>query len=215
MHHKVLSMSENQNQLNDIREIRGILENNTRLLSLSGLSGIFAGIAALAGAGAAKWYLIQEDIHFTTTGAEGLAKENLHVLLGIAAAVFLLALLSVWFFTSRHASHQNKPIHNKASRRWLMHLSIPLLTGGLFCLILISQGTLHLIPAIMLVFYGMALLNAGKFTFEDISSLGMFEILLGLIAALLPLYGLLLWTLGFGILHVVYGALVYFKYNRA
>ena len=207
-------MSGNQSHLNDIREIRGIIENNTRFLSLSGLSGIFAGVSALLGSAVAKWYLIKEDIHFTVSGTESLNRENLNVLLGLAAVVFLLALLSVWFFTARHARMQKRPVNNKASRRWLIHLSIPMLTGGLFCFILISQGTLHLIPSLMLVFYGMGLLNAGKFTFEDISVLGLLEIVLGLMAVLFPFYGLLLWTLGFGALHVIYGALVYFKYNR-
>jgi membrane-associated HD superfamily phosphohydrolase len=206
---------QSDDQLKDIQEIRGIMEKNTRFLSLSGLSGVFAGIAALAGAGIVKWYFIKEGIDYTLGGAESLSQENLQFLIRIAAGVLLTALLLAWLFTMRNAKNQKKPVNNKASRRWLMHLGFPLLTGGVFSSILVYQEILYLVPSVMLVFYGLALINAGKFTFEDITYLGFFEVLLGLFAALFPLKALWLWTIGFGVLHVIYGGLVYFKYDKS
>ncbi|MES2397617.1 MAG: hypothetical protein V4549_16525 [Bacteroidota bacterium] len=65
-----------------------------------------------------------------------------------------------------------------------------------------------------LLFYGLALINASKYTLNDIRYLGICEIVLGLIASLYIGYGLLFWAAGFGVLHIVYGAVMYYKYER-
>jgi hypothetical protein len=58
------------------------------------------------------------------------------------------------------------------------------------------------------------LINASKYTFNDIRYLGFCEIILGLGAAVYVGYGLYFWALGFGILHIIYGAMMYYKYER-
>ena len=62
----------------------------------------------------------------------------------------------------------------------------------------------------MLIFYGMALVNASKYTLGNVRYLGLAEIVLGLLCAALPGYGFWFWVIGFGVLHIVYGSLIYF-----
>jgi hypothetical protein len=44
--------------------------------------------------------------------------------------------------------------------------------------------------------------------------LGICEIGLGLIASIYMGYGLLFWAVGFGVLHIIYGIVMYMKYER-
>lgn len=105
-------------------------------------------------------------------------------------------------------------IWNNASRQLLLDLSIPLATGGIFMLILILQGYFTTLAATCLLFYGVALTNASRHTFKEVMYLGICEILLGLTAAFLPGYGLIFWALGFGVLHILYGALMHYRYDQ-
>jgi hypothetical protein len=66
----------------------------------------------------------------------------------------------------------------------------------------------------MLIFYGLSLVNAGKFTFSEIHYLGLTEIVLGILAGIFINHGLLFWTLGFGLMHIVYGTVMYYRHER-
>lgn len=97
----------------------------------------------------------------------------------------------------------------------LVNLLLPLGAGGLFCGILLLHAP-QLIAAATLLFYGLALLNASKYTLPDMRNLGLMEIGLGLLCGFFVGTGtsLLFWALGFGVLHIIYGVLLYNKYER-
>ena len=96
----------------------------------------------------------------------------------------------------------------------LFNFMIPLITGGIFSLTLLSQGFYGFVAPATLIFYGLALVNGGKHTLNDIKYLGLSEIAVGLVALYFVGYGLLFWAFGFGILHIIYGTVMYFKYDR-
>jgi hypothetical protein len=129
-------------------------------------------------------------------------------------SVLTLALTFGVYFTFRKAKKNNQTIWNSSSKRLFANLLLPLMTGGIFCLILFYHGMIGLIAPATLIFYGLALINAGKYTLHDIKYLGVLEIILGLIASIYIGYGLLFWALGFGVLHIIYGTLMYFKYEK-
>ena len=192
--------------LKDITEIRSIMERSSRFISLSGLSGVMAGVYALAGAYVA--HLIVQDYR---------ANHNEYVvtyLMTVAAVVLLLAVGTGVFLTTRRARAQGATIWDATAQRLLINLLIPLVVGGLFSLILVARGMVGIIAPSMLIFYGLALVNASKYTLTDIRYLGFAEIGLGLLAALLPGYSLLFWALGFGVLHIIYGTLMYYTHER-
>lgn len=207
-------MNNQEDQLSTLNEIRNIMDRSSRFISLSGLSGVSAGISALIGAAVVKWYLGTHNIDYARSLGSDLTKESILFLISVAVLVFILALCSATYFTARNAKKNSNRVWDSKTERMLINLFIPLAAGGVFCAILMYHNLLFLVPPVMLIFYGCALLNASKYTLSDIRYLGLCEIILGLIAGFFAEYGLLAWTLGFGVLHIVYGTLVYFKYER-
>ncbi|MEM6843424.1 MAG: hypothetical protein AAF632_14445 [Bacteroidota bacterium] len=196
--------------LQDISEIRSMMERSSRFISLSGLSGVMAGVYALIGAGLAHWCLT-----LYRAGEISSSRTVTTYLFIIAGAVLLLAIgTGIWLTTRRARKQGHHKIWDMTARRLAIHLMIPLVVGGLFSLILVGQGYTGIVAPSMLIFYGLALINASKYTLTDIMYLGLAEVALGLLATVTIGYGLLFWALGFGGLHIVYGASMYFKYER-
>lgn len=207
-------MNKQQDQLSTLHEIRNIMDRSSRFISLSGLSGIAAGISALIGAGLIKWYFITHEINYWKTQGSNLSKESIYFIIAVLTLVFILALCSATYFTARNAKKNSQSVWDSKTERMLINLFIPLAAGGIFCAVLIYHNLYYLLAPVMLIFYGLSLLNASKYTLSDIRYLGICEIVLGLLASFFISYGLLAWTIGFGALHIIYGTLVYFKYER-
>ncbi len=208
-------MESNSKPLEDIDAIRTIMERSTRFLSLSGLSGIVAGLIAIAGSIIAIVLILHGNTDGTFPGlsvgdSEGLAQ----LLFTDVLLILTLAVVSALLLSYRKALRQGLKIWTPVSKRLLLHLGIPLLTGGLFIMILYNSELYSLIIPSMLIFYGLGLVNAGKFTFDEIIYLGILEVVTGLTACIFPEYGIFLWIFGFGLLHIVYGLVMYRKYDR-
>ncbi len=210
---------ENQSEyIEDLRIIKKVMEESSRFLSLSGLAGFFAGLIALGGAAVAIFvfldgkFIISDDL-FTNYDAQAfnLLKINLSVL---ATSVLVLAIAVSIYFSWRKSVKEGLRMWTPVSRRLLTNLIIPLVTGGILIAILFSNQEWQLVLPSMLIFYGLALVSAKKFTYNDIFYLGLIEIVCGLLAAALPAYGLIIWSIGFGLLHIAYGLVMYRKYER-
>jgi hypothetical protein len=197
----------------ELSSIRSLMERSTKFISLSGLSGVLAGLYALVGA-----YLAYQLAPATTEaqgrGFNGLSLEAVAPILGIALMVLLLSLTTGILLTIRQAKKEGKNYWNPVSRKLLANMAVPLITGGIFILILVYRGEFDTIVSLCLIFYGLALVAASQFTFSDVKWLGLLEVALGLSAALLPQFSLLFWVLGFGVLHVLYGTIMHFKYKQ-
>ena len=204
-------MKTQQEYIRDITEIRSIMERSTRFLSLTGWSGILAGIYALAGAWVAWNWFFEPSLEGLSTTAGG---QRLLLMGGLALAVLLLAVGTAILLSWRRASKKKERLWNAPARRLVMSMATPLVSGGLLIVILAMQGLVHLALPLMLLFYGLALISASRYTFEDAKYLGLAQIALGLAAAWEPRYGLLLWALGFGLLHIVYGIYMHLKYEK-
>jgi len=202
----------------DLKTIKKVMEESSRFLSLSGLSGVFAGLTALAGAAIAVLVFMNGRI-FIKGGSlyNDIAMEinNLKIKLFILATVILIIAIGVsLYFSYRKSVRKNLQIWTPVSKRLLINLFIPLVTGGLLILIFYFQHHWQLIIPSMLIFYGLGLVNAGKFTYSEVFYLGLAEIITGLLAAIYPVYGIILWSLGFGLLHIFYGLAMFRKYER-
>jgi hypothetical protein len=206
------------NPQEDLQTIREIMERSSKFLSLSGLAGIFAGVCALLGAGFA-WFVVLDsgnicfdEYMYGSDGSDGPALRSYLAL--ISLLVLGLALLGAFYFSRRKARKGGQLFWTNSSRRILIHLLIPLFAGGFFILILILQQNFVLVASAMLIFYGLSLVNAGKFTFSELHYLGLTEIGLGFLAGLFVHLGLLFWTIGFGLMHIIYGAVMYYRHER-
>jgi hypothetical protein len=210
-------MENNSNSLEDIKAIRKIMEESSRFLSLSGLSGIFAGVTAIAGALVAYFFILDNgNIQYEDYLSSHSVRETLALrwqLMADAAIVLVLSVLFAIYFSIKKAKKDLKYVWSPISKRLLVNMLIPLTTGGVFTIVLLFQNNIQLIVPSFLIFYGLALVNAGKFTFGEVFYLGLFEIITGLIAAFVPGWGLMFWIFGFGILHIIYGLVMYRKYE--
>ena len=201
-----------KNPNEDLHTIREIMERSSKFLSLSGLAGIFAGACALIGAAIAWFFILDSEIIQYNE-----YKQNSDIgfyLVLDAVLVLVFALLGAVYFSYRKASKAGQKLWTKSTQRLLIHLMIPLVSGGIFSLILIYRNNLELVIPVMLIFYGLSLVNAGKFTFSEIHNLGLTQIVLGILALIFTNQGLLFWTLGFGLMHIVYGMVMYYRHER-
>lgn len=191
-----------EKQLEDLKAIREMMEKSSKFLSLSGLSGVMAGVTAVVGAAVAYFYILGQS--------RGVA-----VPLLIIDALLTLAV-SISFgilFSARKAKKHKQKLINSVTLKIVYSLAIPLATGGILSLILISRDQIELVAAITLIFYGLGLINASKYTLDEIHYLGITEVVLGIGAALFLYHGIIFWTIGFGLCHIIYGSIMYKKYD--
>ena len=208
-------MKEQQDYVKDLVKIRSMMERSSKFLSLSGWAGILAGIYALSAA-----FIVYKFYHFNTdkilydTASLGNLSPHLSKVIILAVLTLIIALGTAIFLSYKKAKKRNEKAWNATSKRLLANMAVPLVSGGILILILISKNMLGLIAPTTLLFYGMALYNAGKFTFDEVKFMGMVQIALGLLSSYFIEYGLLFWALGFGVVHIVYGIYMQFRYER-
>jgi len=213
-------MNPKQNPADALLQIRSLMERSKRFISLSGLSGIVAGMVALIGVGMVYVYLEmvpfeQGTIYYIKAlDAYKWGMNCLTFFTVDALLVILGASLGGAYFTFKKAKRQGQNLFDPLTKRLLINFLVPLGVGGIFCLALFDQGYLNLLAPSTLIFYGLALLNTSKFTFDDIRTLAYLEIGLGLLGLFFLRYGLELWAIGFGLLHIIYGVIFYNKYDR-
>ncbi len=210
-------MESKQNYYDDLKTIKKIMEESSRFLSLSGLSGLFAGLTALTGGAIAYTVFLKSNIFNNGEFFRNLSPGELGILklqlFSDALIVLILAIGISFFFSYRKSVRHGLKIWTPVSRRLLSSLLVPLVTGGILISIIYFNGQWQLIIPSMLIFYGLALVNACKFTYNELFYMGIIEICTGLAAAVFPEYGILFWCFGFGILHICYGVFMYRKYE--
>lgn len=198
----------------ELASIRSLMERSSRFLSLSGLSGVLAGFYASFGAYTVH-NLIFERYNGLIIGESYAENPDIYQsIFIIALAVLALSILTGILLSIREAKKKKENYWNPVSKRLITNMAIPLVTGGLFIAILLFKGNYQFIAASCLLFYGLALVAASQYTFSDVKYLGLCQIVLGLLAAWMHENGLLFWVVGFGVLHIIYGSIMHFKYKQ-
>ncbi len=201
-----------ENHLQDLKEIRSLMERSSKFISLSGLSGVLAGAIALVGAFYAYSKIERQQlIDFNNPEGLLLLKE-----LTTTAWIVLISSVSIsMLLTYRQMRLKGQKLFDRSAVRLLVNFGVPIVAGGLFCLVLLKKAP-FLVDAGTLLFYGLALVNASKYAFDELRTLGYAQIVLGLLCAITNNWRieLLLWAIGFGVLHIIYGIIMYYKYER-
>ncbi len=190
-----------------IKEIRQMMNKSARFLSLSGLSGIFAGSYALIAA-----YIAYDRLGGIDEYAN--LAEDKYFYVGLATLTLVLAFITAYLFTRLKANKNRVKMWDETVKIAMINLGIPLVAGGVFCLSLLSQGLVVYLAPVTLIFYGLALVSVSRHTYFFIRQLGLLEIVLGLINAFYLGYGIIFWVIGFGLLHIAYGIFMYYKFDR-
>jgi hypothetical protein len=215
----------NMNQLQSleaIQDIKKMMERSSRFISLSGWSGITAGLCALVGA-----WLADKKIHsyvapsssdrqfYNERSFSASRYEKIEIeLLGIAVGVFAAAVALAFLFTYWHSKKKGIAIWGNSARRLTYNTLLPMVAGGFIILRLFQVGEYGFIAPTCLIVYGLGLLNGSKYTLGEVRYLGYCQIVLGIINLWMMGNGLYFWALGFGILHIIYGAVMWWKYER-
>ena len=209
-------MNDRNHELETLQDIKRIMERSSRFISLSGLSGIVAGIFALVGAYIAYDWIYAFEGNYNDTASYGSDEfsDLKNRLLLLAAIVLVLSLATAYFFTWRKTKKDNLPLWDPASKKLLINMLLPLVVGGLFILAMLQHDSWIFIAPACLIFYGLALVNASKFTLNAVRYLGICQIILGLLNTQFIGYGLYFWAFGFGVLHIVYGIIMWVKYEK-
>lgn len=209
-------MKENPDYARDLIEIRSMMERSTKFLSLSGLAGVMAGIYALAGAWISYQVLgFDPGGQVYSSNSSGHLSPTLPRVVLLAIAVLILALGTAFYLSWKKATKSGEKFWNATTRRVISAMAVPLIAGGLLILALIAKGLIGYMAPLSLVFYGLALYNAGKFTYEEVKYMGLIEIGLGLFSAFYIEYGTVCWAAGFGLVHIIYGIYLHYKYEKS
>jgi hypothetical protein len=216
-----MEVSEKEKYLQQISTIKSLMESNTKFLSLSGLSGVWAGSVALVGCALTALYM--HDNFFLTNTWSVIVAENNNPLYANSNAItlFLFACIILFFavaggfvFTYFKVQQLGETLWNSVSKKMLFELFSILSVGGIFCIIQLMQHQFLYLISTTLLFYGLALFHISKYTVRDIQYLSFLLILLGLLNTIFHNHGVLFWCIGFGLLHIFYGTAMYFKYDR-
>lgn len=204
---------DSKNIQDDLSHIRSMMERSSRFISLSGLSGVFAGLTALIGAMYVYFVFQREGIDYFDGKRNVFTADLVNELFWIGLVILIMAIAFGYFFTARKSKANNLKIWDSTTKRLLISFAIPLITGGLFCLGMLYHGMFVFIAPATLIFYGLALVNASKYTLTDVQYLGYLEIALGLLSVFFLGWGLVFWAIGFGVLHIIYGLIMHKKYK--
>jgi hypothetical protein len=204
---------DSKNYHEDLSHIRSMMERSSRFISLSGLSGVFAGLAALIGAGYVYFIFQREGIDYLDGDRNFFSPALVRELVIVGTVILLTAVLSGYIFTANKSKKKGLKIWDSTTKRLLLTFAVPLVTGGIFCLALLFHHLFVWIAPATLIFYGIALVSAERYTLTDIKYLGYCQIVLGLISLFFLGWGLVFWAIGFGVLHIVYGLIMHKKYK--
>jgi hypothetical protein len=190
----------------ELKVIRELMERPVCYSTMSGASGVLAGVAALGGV-MADW--VTSDHHSTWLA------------FCIWGCVFMIALVSDIALTRIREKKQGMPFWTSVKRRMLLTILPPFVAGvGLTAAIVVPwQDTLggqhiNLIPALWMAFYGLALWQAGEFSIPEIRVMGAGFILASLPTAMFlqdwPYCAL---AITFGGFHLAYGVVVWLRHG--
>lgn len=203
---------EKKKYIEDLREIKTMMNRSSRFISLSGMSGVCAGLIAILTAFAAYQLVYAGQDYFNMRRVH-LSYRHLFMLLLLANAAIFSSFAFGVYFTGRKAKRNGQRLWGPESKQFLTSFMPAMVTGGLLCLMLLLKGYVGIVAPLCLVFYGLALVSASRYTLEATKGLGYIEIILGLAGIYFIGYGLLFWALGFGLMHIVYGVYMHIKYG--
>ena len=199
------------------------LEQSSRFISLSGFSGIFVGLCGLLGAYITH-NLVSTESHTDKEMLEiigGFDYYNMTVhqfvgenLIFLALFTILFALLFAFYFTTLRSRRNRVPIWDEKIKRQISVLCLPNIVGAIFIMRLVLTANYGYIVPSALIFYAISLINIRRFTTGEVALLGYLLLLLGVVNLWMQGWGILFFGFGFGVLHVIYGIVTFFLYER-
>ena len=206
----------------DISLIKNLMEKSSKFSNLSGYAIATTGLLALLGAvfvyfdlgiSISEKYISYAEL-INQTGNANSIYTKIKLLVIIASLILLTSLLILYVSAKLKSERHDINLFNSSFSRALKSLFIPVFSGGVFCGFLILHKMYGLVAPATLIFYGLGLISASKYSYNELELLGYLELLLGTIASYYMGSGLLFWMIGFGIGHIVLGVFIHYKYDK-
>lgn len=206
-------MSEH-NYIQQISDIKKIISERTKFNALSGVSGILAGTYALVGAFVAKQIIDRSEMMVYDNFTGRYFHQDVVKLYFIAAIVLIASISTGIYFSYIKAKKAGELLLNKVAVKIIRNFSIFLLTAFIVLLAVYAKNYFSMMAPLCLIFYGLALINVSSFIASEVYGLGLCIVVIGVFALFFPGNGLLFWSLGFGLMHIIYGTLMWYRYDR-
>ncbi len=191
-----LAATGRQHAIENLRFIRETMERSASFTAVPGWGGVAVGLSAVAASVIAGQQL-EEHAWLSVWLAEGV----------LAFAVGAWAAM-------RKARAADLPIWTGAARKFALSLLPPVAAGALLTAALEAGGLHRFLPGLWLVTYGAGVVTAGAFSVRVVPLMGLCFMLAGAAALFSPAaWGNVILGLGFGGLHIVFGAIIARRYG--
>ena len=204
-------MQNPKDAINTLHDIKNIMEKSTKFNALSGFSFISVGCIALVSAIISAQTLNNNIFETNLYQPISLSQKNHLVIIGFST--LFLAILAAFYFTHKKAVKNKVSLTLGGGPALSLHFVTPLLVGGIVALALLYYQHLVFVAPLLLVFYGLSVVSGSKFTHPELIYLGFIQLALGCLGLFYLGHGLILWTLGFGVAHIIWGIYYYLKHE--
>ncbi|MBC7901251.1 MAG: hypothetical protein H7070_14490 [Saprospiraceae bacterium] len=183
--------------LDNLRYIRETMERSTHFTAVPGYGGILMGVTAIAAA-----YIASIQIDFRAWQMTWLAEAGL---------AFVIGLFAMW----QKSKIAKTPLMSAPAKKFALGFAPPLICGVILTFALLRLGTdKDMVVGVWLLLYGAAVVCGGMSSVKAVSIMGWLFMLLGALAFFVPaMYSDWLMALSFGLLHIVFGAVIARKYG--
>ena len=206
-----------EEQLEALRDIRNMMQYSKKFDHISGKAGIVVGSLALVIVASTYWLLEISPLtphYYNYLYAESGKHNNVWwQLMGLYSFLLLVATWMGYHFAIKNAVQNGSDSFATPLRHLLRSTLYPLLSGGAVCLVLLYHQQEAWLAPLSLIFYGLAMVQAGQHSFSSLVILGIALILTGLFSAVFLPYALIGWAIGFGLLHIIFGSYIYYRYK--
>ena len=182
--------------IDNLQFIRETMERSTHFTAVPGYGGMLMGATALVAA-----YIANTQV---------LLSDSLITWLIEAALAFAIGMLAMW----QKSKIAGQSLVSAPARKFALGFAPPMIVGVVIVLGLAKNGYFPVMPPICMLAYGAAVVCGGAFSVRIIPVMGWFFMALGAIAFALPTqYGNLMMALSFGVLHIIFGAVIAKRYG--
>src|SRR6476620_10063714 len=174
--------------MDNLRFIRGMMEQAGTFTALSGWGQVVIGITAVGAALVAARETSAWNWIFTWLG-EG----------GVAAGISVASM-------TMKAHRANQPVLTGPMRKLILSFSPAMCVGAVLTLVFAQRGLTALLPGSWLLLYGAAVVSAGTYSVRSVPVMGAAFMILGAAALVAPpTWATAFMIAGFGGLHIAFG----------
>jgi len=182
--------------IDNLKFIRDTMERSTHFTAVPGYGGMLMGVTAVAAA-----YIANGQIYL---------RDSLITWIAEAFLAFAIGLLAMW----QKSKIAGTPLISTPAKKFALSFLPPLVCGIVITLGLWRNEYYYIMPPVFMLCYGAAVVCGGAFSVRVVPIMGWCFIAMGTAAFALPAgYGNSMMAASFGLLHIIFGAIIGRRYG--